>query len=144
MSCANFKTMENFSLFVRDYDECEMLFIIHDIEDTLQNLNYSLTFHKVELRSGYYNGIQFYVEEIHNPNELDNDDCRYYFDLFRSVAIRRYKSEINKLNRILGRLAQEYDFHEIYCAGVFGNGEALYYPVKNTNRARIAQAVATF
>ena len=142
MSCPNFKTMENFSLFVRDYDELDMLLIVREIEDALDDLNTSLMFHEVKLRGGHYYGIQFYVEENHNPNELDNDDCRCFFDLYRSVAIRRHKSEINKINRILGRLAQEYGFEEIYCAGVFSNGEALYYPVQNTRRARVAQ-VAT-
>lgn len=86
-------------------------------------------------------GVQFYVEEKHDPNEYDNDDCHYYFDVCRSVAIRRYNSEINKINRILKMLAKEYGFDEVYCSAVFGNGEAVYTKVENTQRARIVRAI---
>lgn len=142
MSCANFKSMDNFNLFVRDYDD-EEYFIIRDIEETLEGLNDSLTFHKITLESGYYSGLQFYVEENENPNELDNEDCRYYFDMFRSVAIRRYNSEINKISHLLRRLASEYDFEEVVCTARFSNGEAEYTRVNNNPRARLYQAVAT-
>lgn len=90
---------------------------------------------------GKYYGVQFYVEEKHDPNEYDNDDCHYYFDVCRSVAIRRYNSEINKINRILKMLAKEYGFDEVYCSAVFGNGEAIYTKVENTQRARIVRAI---
>lgn len=70
-----------------------------------------------------------------------NDDCHYYFDVCRSVAIRRYNSEINKINRILKMLAKEYGFDEVYCSAVFGNGEAIYTKVENTQRARIVRAI---
>lgn len=59
----------------------------------------------------------------------------------RSVAIRRYNSEINKINRILKMLAKEYGFDEVYCSAVFGNGEANYTKVENTQRARIVRAI---
>lgn len=141
MSCPNFRTMENFSLFVRTDDE-DAYFIMREIEYNLNELNDALMFHKILVDGGHYYGLQFYVEENYDPNELDNEDCRYYFDMFRSVAIRRYNSEINKINRMLRRMAKEWGFEEIYCAAVFGNGEAVYAPVRNNPRARIAQAVS--
>ena len=140
MSCPNFRTMENFSLFVRTDDE-DAYFIMREIECDLNELNDALMFHKILVDGGHYYGLQFYVEENHDPNELDNEDCRYYFDMFRSVAIRRYNSEINKINRMLRRIAKEWGFEEIYCASIFSNGEAVYAPVRNNPRARIAQAV---
>lgn len=142
MSCANFKSMDNFNLFIRDYDD-EEYFIIRDIEETLESLNDSLTFHKITLESGYYSGLQFYVEENDNPNEMDNEDCRYYFDMFRSVAIRRYNSEINKISRLLRRLADEYDFEEVVCTARFSNGEAEYTRANNKPRARLYQAAVS-
>lgn len=143
MSCPNFKSMQNFSLFVRTDDEIdEAYFIGREIECSLDEVNDSLTFHKIILDGGHYYGLQFFVEEKHDPNEMDNYECQYYFDMFRSVAIRRYNSEINKINRMLRRMAKEWGFEEIYCAAVFGNGEAVYAPVRNNPRARIAQAVS--
>ena len=73
--------MDNFNLFIRDYDE-EDYFLVHDIEEALEELNHSFLFHKISVESGYYYGIQFYVEENYDLDELDNDDCRYYFDMY--------------------------------------------------------------
>lgn len=143
MSCANFKKMDNFNLFIRDYDE-EDYFLVRDIEEALESLNRSFLFHKISVESGHYYGIQFYVEESYDLDELDNDDCRYYFDMFRSVAIRRHTSETNKINRILSRMADEYGFEEVFCSSVFSNGEAVYTPVKNNPRAKVLQAVAPY
>lgn len=73
-----------------------------------------------------------------------HEDCPLHlevFDVCRSVAIRRYNSEINKINRILKMLAKEYGFDEVYCSAVFGNGEAVYTKVENTQRARIVRAI---
>lgn len=97
-----------------------------DIQKRLGDLNQTLLFHKVSAESGYYYGLQLYVEEKHNPNDYDNDDCRYYFDMCRSVAIRRYNSEVNKLRRMLRRLGAEFGFEELVCMDVFSNGEAYY------------------
>lgn len=143
MSCANFKKMDNFNLFIRDYDE-EDYFLVRDIEEALEELNRSFLFHKISVEGGYYYGIQFYVEESYDLDELDNDDCRYYFDMFRSVAIRRHTSETNKINRILSRMADQYGFEEVFCSAVFSNGEAVYTPVKNNPRAKVLQAVTPY
>lgn len=142
MSRPNFKSMDNFNLFVRDYDGDD--FIIQNIEEALETLNDSLTFHKIVLEDGYYYGLQFYVEENDDPNEMDNENCRYYFDMFRSVAIRRYNSEVNRIGRLLRRLASAYGFEEVVCSAVFSNGEATYTPVKNNPRAKVLQAVAPY
>lgn len=82
------------------------------------------------------------METTDDPTEMDNEDCRYYFDMYRSVAIRRYNSEVNKVCRILRKLAKEYGFDELYLRARFGNGAALYGQVENTNRSRLLQAVA--
>lgn len=141
MSCPNYKTMDNFSLFVFEEDDSIECQIVADMVcEDLDELNDSLLFHKICLDSGYYYGMQFVVEEENNPNDLDNDDCRYYFDMYRSVAIRRYDSEINKINRWLRKLADSYDFTEMVCTAVFSNGEAIYAPASNP-RARLKAAV---
>ena len=63
----------------------------------MEKLNNDLTFHSMEFKSGYYEGVQLYVNTTENPHELDNEDCRYYFDMCRSQAIRKYDAEIRKI-----------------------------------------------
>lgn len=124
-------------------DEIEVQEVVSDIEARLEDdVNGSLVFHKISVLPGHYYGVQFYVETTDDPTEMDNEDCRYYFDMYRSVAIRRYNSEVNKVCRILRKLAKEYGFEELYLMARFGNGAALYGHVENTNRARLLQAVA--
>lgn len=149
MSAPNFRTMENFPLFALDtttedgepMEWWEIEELCQDISAALESVNETLLFHKVSVEGGYYFGLQFYVDELHDPHDYDNDDCRYEFDLCRSVAIRRYKGEIGKITRSLRKLARGYGFEELYCGGIFSNGEAVYYRVQNTQRSRVHQAV---
>lgn len=94
--------------------------------ELMEKFNDNLIFHKLELRSGYYDGVQLYVEEKDDPNELDNDDCRYYYDMCRSVAIRKYEAEIHKINKWMDKVATQYGWRELHCLGIFSNGEAIY------------------
>ena len=167
MATANYMTMESFPLFAREFtseikcckhcglyqdsdndvceecggeleeemfvDEIEVQETVSDIESRLDdNVNESLVFHKISVLPGHYYGVQFYVETTDDPTEMDNEDCRYYFDI----------SEVNKVCRILRKLAKEYGFDELYLRARFGNGAALYGQVENTNRSRLLQAVA--
>ena len=143
MSAPNFRTMDNFPLFaIEPEDELDAYEICREIEERLSGINDDLLFHKTSVESGYYCGLQLFVDELHDPNEYDNEDCRLEFGLCRSVAIRRYNSEINKIIRKLRRLAADYGFEEHYCSGIFSNGEAIYQRVENTVRSRIDQAAA--
>lgn len=108
------------------YDEIDAEVTCHEIEDRLDALNDDLIFHSVSIRSGYYCGVQFYVEEKDDPNDYDNTDCHYHFGFCRSVSIRKYKAEINKINRELKKLADEFFFEKYLCIGRFSNGEAIY------------------
>lgn len=113
------------------------------IASLMDELNRDLLFHKVEMRSGYYTGVQFYVETEHNLNEEDysNDDCHYYFDCCRSVAYRKYAAEVRKINRKLAAWGKEYGFQEYVCVARFSNGEA-WYDLASNSRARLKSAVA--
>ena len=110
----------------------------------LDSFNYELMFHKITLRSGYYTGVQFYVEVEHDLTEdkdYTNDDCHYYFDCCRSVAYRKYEAEIRKINRKLAVLGKEYGFQEYVCTARFSNGEA-WYDLASNSRARLKSVVA--
>ena len=89
MSTANFETMRDFPLYAKDYDDDYDSYIeVPLIEEDLADINYDLMFHKIQVKGGYYCGIQLYVEVEHDLEEEDysNDDCHYYFDCCRSVS----------------------------------------------------------
>lgn len=117
------------------------------VNDILHTLKRELQFFEITLKDGYYCGLQFYVEEIGNMayidvENVDNEDTRYYYDMCKSEFIRKYYSEINFINKkLLPKLAKFFNFEEYYCGGIFSNGEALYYKVENTNRAKLLRAV---
>lgn len=86
-----------------------------------------LEFCSIELRSGYYAGVQTYVSLENDPREMDNDDCQYYFGICRSKAIRKLESEIKFINtKLLPYIRENSSFEKLYCIGVFSNGEAVY------------------
>ena len=139
MSAANYKTMENFPLlaggFVVHEKECLSCGAIQMDGDNdiceccggeLREVSYIDNDSMQDTITSIQKRLQLYVEECHNPNEYDNIDCRCYFDMYRSVAIRRYNSEVNKLCRVLRRLGAEFGFVELSCVDVFANGEAFY------------------
>ena len=109
MATANYMTMESFPLFAREFTSeikcCKHCGLYQDSDN------------KISVLPGHYYGVQFYVETTDDPTEMDNEDCRYYFDMYRSVAIRRYNSEVNKVCRILRKLAKEYGFDEAVSKG---------------------------
>lgn len=105
-------------------------------KDVMEDFNDTLAFLKVEFKSGYYDGVQLYVSlESENPYELDNDDCRYYFDDCRSKCIRKFESEINKVNKWMEKVATQYGWRELICLGIFSNGEAVYRYAKDIRDA---------
>ena len=139
MSTPNFYNQRNFDLYIKAYepeeefDEFEAEFFYDDIfegydgfKEVMEDFNNELTFHSMEFKCGYYDGVQLYVNTTENPHELDNEDCRYYFDMCRSQAIRKYDAEIRKINKWMEKVAVEYGWRKLHCLGVFSNGEAIY------------------
>ena len=113
-------------------DECETRFdedgyceIVRYHEKRIERFNDTLTFFKVVLRDGYYRGVQTLVECENDPHELDNEDCRYWWDMCRSKAIRKHEAEERRVVKYLKGLRND-GLKELRCVGVFSNGEALY------------------
>lgn len=108
-----------------------------------------LQFHDVTIEGGYYYGFQFWVEEkfskyfdLDKSSEccIDNDDAHYYFDMFRSQALRAADAEKRKIAKWLKKL-QENGFEILVCTAKFSNGEAIYS--RATPRTKlIAAAIA--
>ena len=134
------------SIYEREYRDITDNFS-ETVNDILHTLKRELQFFKITLKDGYYCGLQFYVEETGNMRyidveDVDNEDTRYYYDMCKSEFLRKYNSEINFINKkLLPKLAKFFGFEEYYCRGIFSNGEALYYKVENTNRAKLLRAV---
>lgn len=116
--------------------------ILYDFE--IENFNYlkerfemQLDFFDITLKSGYYEGINIYIQPrnkdlnidwmINGLKGLTNEESHYLFDLNRSTAIRKIKSEINKINKkILPYIAKNSNFRKFVKIGQFSTGEAIY------------------
>lgn len=133
MSTPNFRTQENFDLFIYDdsdfFDHFETEILCEDIQAELDFVNSGLTFHEIKLHSGYYTGLQFYVNEHYTADDLEtmnSDECRYYFDLTAGQAKAKHAAEVNRIQNTLTELADHYGFEQTKCVGIFSNGEAIY------------------
>lgn len=129
MATANFVTTKNFPIVCIDDETYEEIYfdlddMMYDVESSFEDLD--LKFHKVKVLAGYYEGGQIVFEEIHNPNEMDNDDTRYYFDMCRSKAIRAYDAEIRKINRRIDKFCKEGVWSKLGVVGRFSDGSCVY------------------
>jgi len=102
----------------------------------LEKENAGLLFHEISIESGYYDGLQLYVTLTHaadnagftenGPEYADNECTRYYLDLCRSAAIRKYEAEQRKVNRILAKIGRAYGMDHLAVYARFSNGETIY------------------
>ena len=122
-----------------EFDELEEMFFYEDILRDLEEINAGLLFHEISIESGYYDGLQLYVTLTHaadnagftdaGPEYADNESTRYYLDLCRSVAIRKYEAEQRKVNRILAKIGRAYGMDKLAIYARFSNGETWYTKV---------------
>ena len=99
-----------------------------------ENFTENLKFHNVTVESGYYDGFQFFVSEKYEREFdldagsqycIDNDDARYYFDMYRSQVLRAAAAEKRKIAKWLERLNGN-GFVILICTGYFSSGERTY------------------
>lgn len=119
-----------------EFDELEEMFFYEDILRELEEINAGLVFHEISIESGYYEGLQLYVTLSHaadhagftdaGPEYVDNESTRYYLDLCRSAAIRKYEAEQRKVNRILAKIGRAYGMDKLAIYARFSNGETWY------------------
>lgn len=160
MGTCNYISQNNFDLYVISYEvdeeyikeyeevngyefdeewDCQIFYedIYREAERLANKLNEELMFYQIEIRSGYYDGLQTIIQgtdwydSYYDIEDVSNDDCHYYFDMCRSKAIRKHNAEVNKINKkLLPLFEKELGFDHIRCIGVFSNGEAVYERVK--------------
>lgn len=119
-----------------EFDEIAETCFYEDVLRELEEINRGLLFHEISIISGYYVGLQLYVELNQaadnagftdaGPEYLDNESARYYFDLCRSAAIRKYEAEQRKINRILAKIGGAYGMDKLAIYARFSNGETWY------------------
>ena len=155
MSCPNFRFMkyglpmicgQTFSQMAEDYEENEGKELTAELYNIFQqeemelageladSFNNDLVFHEVTVVSGYYDSFQFYVQEKYDnifdldANSkycIDNEDAKYYFDMYRSQVLRKSAAEKRKIEKWLYSL-KNMGYNLVHCLGVFSNGEAVY------------------
>lgn len=143
MATNNFMTMKDFSLVVRDTSDCyfedgepdyfmyEM--IREEMEQEIETLKDSLLFHTIEIRDGYYSGLQYYVDcehELDKEDDYSNDECWYYFGMCRSAAYRKFAAEKNRIKRTLNKISKKDGYDMLYHVSTFSDGSAFYLSQK--------------
>ena len=122
-----------------EFDELAEQFFYEDILADLEKVNQDLLFHEITIESGYYEGLQLYVSlnstadyagfTENGPEYADNESTRYYLDLCRSAAIRKYEAEQRKINKILAKIGHTYGMDHLAIYARFSNGETWYTKV---------------
>ena len=118
------------------YNKNGEMFFYEDILRDLEEENTGLLFHEISIESGYYDGLQLYVTLTHaadhagftenGPEYADNESTRYYLDLCRSAAIRKYEAEQRKVNKLLAKIGRAYGMDKLAIYARFSNGETWY------------------
>ena len=109
-----------------EFDDLAEMFFYEDILEDLKEINTGLLFHEITIKSGYYEGLQLYVETLHYVHEYGNDDTRYHFDLCRSAAIRKHGAEQRRINKLLAKIGRAYGMDKLAIYARFSNGETWY------------------
>ena len=122
-----------------EFDDLAEMFFYEDILRDLEEVNRNLLFHEISIESGYYEGLQLYVSLTstadhagfteNGPEYADNESTRYYLDLCRSAAIRKYEAEQRKVNKLLAKIGQAYGMDHLAVYARFSNGETWYTKV---------------
>lgn len=127
------------------YDEWTEQTECDDVQREMDKFNEDFAFHNLTLKSGYYTGVQFFVEEkfkggYDSIEDMDNDECRYYYGECRSKVLRRYNAEVRKVRKAMAKIAEDWGYAEYLCVGRFSNGEAVYEKVDPKKGPTLRQA----
>ena len=108
----------------------------YDLVNSIDQENENLIFHKITIRPGYYDGLQLYVNLTNyadqagftenGPEYVDNESARYYLDMCRSQAIRKYEAEQRKVKKALERIGRAHGMEKLAIYARFSNGETWY------------------
>lgn len=113
-----------------------------EMEKVAEELNEVQDFYTVSVESGYYAGLQFYVEgKYWHIEDMSNEESRDEFGVCRSEMLRRYKVAGNKIRRGLYKAAKDLGLDTLVCTARFSNGEAWYTKVEPNKPLPIRVAI---
>ena len=159
MGTCNFWTMDDFDLVVMDDEKMLNVFLgeeffeerkaeiedydpmgdielawelfKEDIDPLVDDLNDKLEWYNIGIKSGYYDGVQFYIDTEWLPiEEWDDDDCYGEFGCDKESTIEGIANEKKAINDFLDTMVKDYGFERIRCVGTFNSGEAVYEKVE--------------
>ena len=109
------------------YDEFAMEYTCREMEAVAERLTEGQDFFKVTVESGYYGGIQFYVDEkFYEVENWTNEDAQDEFGICRSECLRRYKVAENFVRKGLEKASKEMGLDKLAITARFSNGETWY------------------
>lgn len=130
MATGNFRTMDRFPLIaVCDEsvsDECYGM--MEEIADELNDLQ---PFFEVKVLGGYYEGVQFYVEEKYCDDIADwkPEDYMDEFGWDKDETLRRFNDAVETITAKLAEAKEWFGMTELAVAARFSNGEVIYAKV---------------
>lgn len=125
------------------YDEGYAEYIQKEMQKVADELNDAQAFYTVSVESGYYAGLQFYVDEKYwKIEEFTNEDAQDEFGMCRSAMLRKYKVAGNTIRRGLRKAKDDLGLMELGVTARFSNGETWYTEIKPNMPKRAALKVA--
>lgn len=119
-----------------DFDEFSADTYRYDLLHSIDAENENFVFHKITIRAGYYDGLQLYVNLTsdadqagfteNGPEYVDNESARYYLDMYRSQAKRKFEAEQRKVEKALERIGRAHGMEKLAIYARFSNGETWY------------------
>ena len=113
-----------------EYDEILMSQRVEEMEEFAEKINSIQDFYEVTVESGYYSGVQFYVEgKYWKLEDWDSDEIKDEFDLRRRTVLRRQNAACKRVQNELNRAKKELGLIQLGVFARFSNGETWYSKV---------------
>ena len=104
--------------------------------EELQEFNSGLKHFELKLESGYYQGVQYDIEETDSYNDYESiqditdEDADYYYGLSAKEVKAEFENDLAKIREFLHEQVNSPYVIELDCMGIFSNGEAIYKEAK--------------
>lgn len=112
------------------FDDLAAEELIDEMKTYIGEANEQLTAYEIQIKSGYYTGLQLYVVELlPDPSDypdFDNSDAHYYFDMCLSKAKRFHAAQKRKTIRLMDQIASQMGMDKLGIYARFSNGETWY------------------
>ena len=152
MSTCNFVTQKNFPLYIFDYaklagededyaPDYEIQWWYDDATADLAHVNEDLDMWEIRLIDGYYCDCQLiaFLKDAADEYDMyrwrswpeDPHECAGCFEPFDdeedALAVERAAAEMDRVREAMRKFADAWGLEEYKLAGVFSNGEAVYF-----------------